>query len=320
MAPTERFPEEARGVTTPMTLSQLHQILRARMDGFAPGQQRIARLLLADAEGCAFRTITEFAHQAQVHESSIVRFANALGLGGYRDLVELSRQQVLEQAQLVRRFDPASAAGDSANDLILAVSDSDQRNIARTFANLDEQVWERTVALLADAPRVHVIGLRKCFTVAYLLAYLLRLVRPDVRQLGMTSGLIVEELRELRPGDVLVGVSIHRYSSDTVTAVEYASSKGVDVVVLTDNPASPLARHSDVCLFVECGGVGILRSLSAFVSLAQALATAAAVRLGAGSRSALLLDEQLLTDLQIYSCEAGETLTQPGNTQPQKPQ
>ena len=32
---------------------------------------------------------------------------------------------------------------------------------------------------------------------------------------------------ELRPGDVLVGVSIHRYSSDTVTAVEYASSRGV---------------------------------------------------------------------------------------------
>ena len=111
------------------------------------------------------------------------------------------------------------------------------------------------------------IGLRKCFTVAYLLAYLLRLVRPDVRQLGITSGLIVEELRDVRQGDLLVGVSIHRYSSETVTVVEYAATKGVDVVVLTDNPASPLARHSDLCFYVECGGVGILRSLSAFVSL-----------------------------------------------------
>jgi DNA-binding MurR/RpiR family transcriptional regulator len=304
-------------MTAPTTLSQLHRLLRERMDGFAPGQQRIARLLLADAEGCAFRTISEFAQQAQVHESSIVRFANALGLGGYRDLVELSRQQVREQAQLVQRFDRASASGESANDLILTVSDSDQRNIARTFANVDEQVWERTVALLAAAPGVHVIGLRKCFTVAYLLAYLLRLVRPDVRQLGITSGLIVEELRDVRQGDLLVGVSIHRYSSETVTAVEYAATKGVDVVVLTDNPASPLARHSDLCFYVECGGVGILRSLSAFVSLVQALATAAAVRLGANSRSALLLDEQLLTDLQVYACEAVEpsSVTRSGNTQ-----
>jgi DNA-binding MurR/RpiR family transcriptional regulator len=294
-------------------------MLRERLDGFAPGQQRIAQLLLADPEGCAFRTISEFAQQAQVHESSIVRFANALGLGGYRDLVELTRQQVLEQAQLVRRFDQASAAGASATDLILASSDSDQRNIARTFANVDEQVWERAVTLLAEASRVHVIGLRKCFSVAYLLAYLLRLVRPDVRQLGMINGLIVEELRELRPGDVVVGVSIHRYSSDTVTAVEYAASKGVDVVVLTDNPASPLARHTDLCFFVECGGVAILRSLTAFVGLAQALATAAALRLGADSRSALLLDEQLLTDLQIYACEPTEVSAVPRSGNGKKP-
>jgi hypothetical protein len=40
-------------MTAPTTLSQLHRLLRERMDGFAPGQQRIARLLLADAEGGA---------------------------------------------------------------------------------------------------------------------------------------------------------------------------------------------------------------------------------------------------------------------------
>ena len=303
-------------MAAPTSLTQLQQMLRDRMDSLAPGQQRIARLLMADPEGTAFRTISEFARRAEVHESSVVRFANSLGLSGYPALVALCRQQVREQAQLVARFDQASAAGESADDLIVAVSDQDQRNVTRTFANVDPESWERAVALLAAAPRVHVIGLRKCFTVAYLLAYLLRLVRPDVRQLGMISGLIVEELRELQPGDVLVGISIHRYSSQTVAAVEHAARKGVHVVVLTDNPASPLAPHAELCFFVECGGVTILRSLTAFVSLVQALATATAVRLGARSRSALLLDEQLLTDLGIYSRGAGDERSGNGHVDP----
>ena len=62
-------------MTGPTSLIQLQQMLRDRMGALAPGQQRIARLLLADPEGTASRTSTEFARRAEVHESSVVRFA-----------------------------------------------------------------------------------------------------------------------------------------------------------------------------------------------------------------------------------------------------
>lgn len=292
---------------TPASVVDLHRVLRDRLDGFAPGQQRIARLLLTDPEGCAFSTISELAGRAEVHESSVVRFAHALGFSGYPKLVELCREYVRDQAQLVRRFDQAAVIEGSGEHLASAISAQDQRNVARTYATIDETVWERTLTLLAEAPRVHVMGLRKCFSVAYLFAYLLQLVRPGVRQLAVLSGSLAEELRDLQPGDTFVAISIHRYSTDTVTAVKQAVHRGVNVVVLTDNAASPLARHTDLTFFVECGGVTILRSLSAFVSLCQALATATALRLGADSRSALLLDEQLLTDLDSYAVDAGRT-------------
>ena len=66
-------------MAAPTSLTQLQQMLRDRMDSLAPGQQRIARLLMADPEGTAFRTISESARRAEVHESSVVRFANSLG-------------------------------------------------------------------------------------------------------------------------------------------------------------------------------------------------------------------------------------------------
>jgi len=283
----------------PATYQELRTRLQDRQSTMAAGQRRIARLLLDDPEGTAFRSIGETARLAQVHSSSLVRFAAMFGLSGYPGLVRLCREQLASEAQLVHRLDRARRHT-ATDELLGAVVEHDQRNLARTFAQLDHADWDRAVALLADAPAVSVIGLRKCFSVAYLMSYLLHLVRPRVRQIGGGGGLLVDELRELDPADVLVAVSIRRYARDTVRAVEYARRVGVVVVALTDDPSSPLAPLADVTFYVSTAGVTVLRSLSVFTSLVQALATAVAVRLGTSSRDELLTDERLLSEFETY--------------------
>jgi DNA-binding MurR/RpiR family transcriptional regulator len=285
----------------PADFAALQRQLQRRLPELPAGQRRIATLLLSDAEGCAFRTISETAALAEVHESSLVRFANSLGLSGYPALTALCREQLREKAQLVNRLESVTFLDGAGGDLLGSVAEQDQANVARTLAAVDPDDWDRAVGALADAPRVHVVGLRKCFSVAYLFSYLLRLVRREVHQLGTSPGGLVEELRDLAEGDVLVGISIHRYSRDTLAAVTLAAQRGLRVVVLTDNPSSPLARYADACFYVECGGSTILRSMVGFVSLTQALVTASAVKLGTHSRSALLLEEELLATLGVYA-------------------
>jgi DNA-binding MurR/RpiR family transcriptional regulator len=121
--------------------------------------------------------------------------------------------------------------------------------------------------MLTDARQVHVLGLRKCASVAYLLAYLLRRVRPGVRHPTPAAGMLADDLRDLAEGDVFVALAIHRYTADTVRAIAEAKRRGLRTIALTDNAASPLVLHADVTCFVETGGVTLLRSLSAFVSL-----------------------------------------------------
>jgi DNA-binding MurR/RpiR family transcriptional regulator len=283
----------------PRNYAELRAELQARMPTLAAGQRRIARVLLADPEATAFRSIGETAKVCEVHESSLVRFASSLGLVGYPALVRLCRQQLAEQAQLVRRFEQAAELNDG-DELLGAVVEHDQQNIARTFARLDQTTWDRTLDLLTEAEHVYVMGLRKCFTVAYLLAYLLRMVRPGVRQFAPSAGMLADDLRDLRAGDVFVALSIHRYTADTVRALAEAKRRGLRTVALTDNAASPLVPHADLTCYVETGGVTVLRSLSAFVSLVQALATGVALRSGTTSRSELLQDEALLDEFDVY--------------------
>lgn len=289
----------------PRNYSELRAELQARMPTLAAGQRRIARVLLADPEATAFRSIGETAKIADVHESSLVRFAAALGLSGYPALVRLCREQLAEQAQLVRRFEQAAElTGTEA--LLGSVVEHDRQNIARTFARLDEPTWEATIEMLTDARHVSVMGLRKCFSVAYLLAYLLRMVRPGVAQLTPAAGMLADDLRDLEPGDAFVALSIHRYTADTVRAIAAAKQRGLRTLALTDNPASPLVPHADLTCYVETGGVTVLRSLSAFVSLVQALATGVALRSGTTTRSELLHDEQLLRRFDVYVDEPGD--------------
>lgn len=286
-------------VQAPTSFSELRHRLQQALPTLAAGQQRIARLLLDDPEGTAFRSIGETARLAGVHASSLVRFATMLGLPGYPALVRLCREQLASEAQLVRRFDQAAEHTATA-ELLATVVQHDGRNLTRTFAQIDHDTWDRTVELLAQAKSVHVVGLRKCYSVAHLTSYLLHMVRPRVRQIGGTAGLLVDELREMQPEDALVAVSIRRYTNDTLRALEYARRRGVNTIALTDDPSSPLARIADHVFYLDTDGVTVLRSLTAFTSMVQALATAVAVRMGTSSRDELLTDEALLSEFEVY--------------------
>lgn len=258
----------------PGSYSELAAMLKRQLPNLHGGRLRIAHLLLADPEGTAFRGIAEAARLVEVHESSIARFANALGLPGYPAIMELCRVWLAEQARLVRREEPAAR---SPGGLLSATLDQERTNLARSYGGLDAAAWWRAVEMLADAPRVHVIGLRDSAAVAGSLSLRLGWARGDVRRLGYS---LVDEVRQFVEGEVLVALSVRCYAAETVRVAEHARERGLRVIALTDNAASPLCASSEVTLFAETEAVGPHRSLTVCHSLAQALAAEVSLRLG----------------------------------------
>ncbi|WP_037575219.1 MurR/RpiR family transcriptional regulator [Phaeacidiphilus oryzae] len=285
----------------PRTFDELQAELHRRGDKLTRSQRLLADRVLADPEGVAFMTVSELAAAVGVNEATVVRFATSLGLDGYPGLTRLCRERLREQAQLLRRYQSLEQLGSDGGDLLERTVALDHANIARTFARIDPSAWEAATRALAEAPRVHVMGLRKCQAPAQLLVYLLRLLREDVESVTGAAGSLTDELRRVREGDCFVSLAIHRYSSDTVRAASWAHRHGARCLALTDNPASPLAASADHVFYVDSAGPSVLRSLTAFTSLVQALAAEAARLRGHQARSTLLQEEDLLHAFGVYT-------------------
>ncbi|WP_330230400.1 MurR/RpiR family transcriptional regulator [Nocardia sp. NBC_00508] len=293
----------AEPVRGPATFDDLVTAIRARSGSLSVSHKKLAERVLSDPEAVAFMTVSDLASAVGVNEATVVRFASGLGLKGYPGLARLCQERLQERAQLLRRFENlellvAQGGGLRENQVML-----DQANIARSFAGIEDATWEAVATQLARAPRVHVMGLRKCHAPAYLLGYLLGLLREDVATVTGTRGSLIDELRRVHAGDCFVAISIRRYSLDTVRAAQWARQRGAHVVALTDTAVSPLAAAAHEIFYVEASSASVLRSMTAFTSIVQAMSGAVAHLLGHEVRDTLLEEERLLGEFGVYAAD-----------------
>ena len=76
------------------------------------------------------------------------------------------------------------------------------------------------------------------------------------------------------PEDVLVGISFPRYSKLAVSAVEFARSRGAEVVAITDSKMSPLYKLAGTSLLVRSDMISFVDSMTVPLSLLNALIVA----------------------------------------------
>jgi DNA-binding MurR/RpiR family transcriptional regulator len=285
----------------PSTFDELVGVLQSRHDELTPNQRKIAELVLRDPEYCAFMTISELARAVDVNESTVVRFATAIGLAGYPQLTKLCRQVLQDKLQMVRRFDLLDQrAADGQGNIFQRAAANETANISRTFTELDPERWSEAVQVISGAQHVYVLGLRLMYSVAQMLSYQLQLVRDDVEQLSLGVGDLPERLRRIGSGDVFVVLGVQPYVQDTVRGLDYACDQRAATIALTDRPSSPLARLADLAFYIDTTGGSVSRSLTGFCAVVQLLVGGVAAAGGETTRERLEREEEFLGTFRVH--------------------
>lgn len=236
------------------------------------GHRRIAQYIVDHYDKAVFMTASRLGESVGVSESTVVRFASALGYEGYPQLQRSLQELVSHRLTANQRFEMATEIDPHA--ALSFVLKSDMQNLRNTLDNIDNVVFEDVVQRLLNAKAIYVMGLRSAAPLAQFMGYYLNYIFDDVHLVSSGATDVFEEISKLHGGDVLIGISFPRYSTRTLEAMRFAKRCGAQVVAITDGPMSPLTEIADATLTARTDMASFVDSLAAPLSVINALLVA----------------------------------------------
>ena len=137
-------------------MNNLLNEIQKRLPNLSKGQQRIANFIISSYEQAAFMTAAKLGDSVGVSESTVVRFAYALGLDGYPALQDRMQEMVLGRLTSVQRAQLAS--GIKKNEVFKTVLTTDMNSIRTTMEMADEGQFDKAVETILHARKVYVLG------------------------------------------------------------------------------------------------------------------------------------------------------------------
>ncbi|MDP2892076.1 MAG: MurR/RpiR family transcriptional regulator [Bacillota bacterium] len=240
------------------------------------GQKRIADYITNNYDKAAFMTACKLGECASVSESTVVRFADALGFDGYPELQKTLQELIRNKLTTVQRIELASDMDEIT--VLKTVLKSDMNNIRMTIDKINEEQFQEAVESLDGARKVYILGLRSSAPLTQFIGYYLNFVLQNVHVCTPGVSDIFEQLMPATSQDVVIGVSFPRYSTRTLEGVQFAKKRGVKVIAITDSTSSRIAECADIVLTAQSDMASFVDSFVAPLSLVNALIVAIGLR------------------------------------------
>ena len=244
--------------------------IQSQYTRFSKGQKLIAQYILKNYDKVAFMTACKLGEAVGVSESTVVRFANALGYSGYPKLQDALQEVIKNKLTTVQRVDMVKEFNDDSA-ILKKIVKSDMDNIKDTLEEIDEKAFEEAANRILKAKRIYIVGMRSSFTIAQYLGFYLGIILDSVHVIRTDMGDAFEQDVKINEDDVLIAISFPRYSKKSYQIVSYAKEKGAHIVSLTDSPFAPVASFTDNLLLVKSNMVSFVDSLVPALSIANAL-------------------------------------------------
>ena len=262
-----------------MSYDELRGAIASRHRALSGRLQQIAEFVLDHPTEVALGTVAEVAERSGVPPSAIVRFAHALGFGGFTEMQQVFRSRLVAgvapsyKARLARmKHEEKSILGRKPAAVLGRFVAEAQSALVTLSQSAHAREMDAATAILAKARDIYLLGLGGSFPVATHLAYVLRKLGRRVVLLDGIGGSIREQSHPAAADDALVAISFRNYYPDTARLFPELVARGVPAISITDSLLSPIVEGSKVVFEIQDMPEPALRTLVAPMCLVQALA------------------------------------------------
>ncbi len=263
----------------------------------------VLKRMLDEPNETAAKSISEIALENDINISSITRLAQKLGFDGFPSLKGIFRSNLMQRksfySEQVNKFLQKGYAGhDGKTSLLERVIQDEWSNVMLMADTFDEQRFATIIKLMVKAERILIVGLRGSYSLAHYLGFYLKMIRDRVSLIGQAGHTLADELSVLKPGDLLIAISVNPYTNDTAKACRIGKHQAVDIIAITDSLSSPLAIETDNFLITSIEGDYFFSPMVAAIICIETLLSELVKQLGDKAIQRLNHTEYILEKLE----------------------
>lgn len=217
----------------------------------AENQKKIAKCILDNPESILSISSSQFAEDAGVSQSAIVKFSQKIGMKGFPALKiaiseELSRNNLFISYPHKALHNSISSE-DSLMVMAQKLAHEKTASIMETTRKINFSVFQQVISLINTAQCVQIVGIWGSGLTAKDLSYKLQkigimtLVEADLH-------VQIAAALTLTPKDVQIVLSFTGRRKDMRIAATVAKAQGATVIAITGSKVSPLAKIADYVL------------------------------------------------------------------------
>lgn len=281
-------------------IHDLMKRIQENLQDMSKGQKLIANYIVQHYDKAAFMTAAKLGEVVGVSESTVVRFAIELGYEGYPKLQKILQELIKSKLTAVQRIE-VSSSRISEDNVLKSVLNSDMEKIKITLEEVNQDSFNATVESILKAKRIYILGVRSSAPLASFLGFYFNIIFDNIRLVHTTSvSEMFEQIINVSPEDVVIGISFPRYSKRTIKAMEFVKSQGAKVIAITDSTESSLAKNADHALIARSDMASFVDSLVAPLSIINALIVAVGMRRKKNVYETFEKLEKIWDEYQVY--------------------
>ncbi len=234
----------------------------------SPKHQSVVRFIAENPSVAAFATASELGARIGVSTATVVRLAQTLGFSGYPEFQQNIRHSYL---RTLRPLEVLERQHHDQQNHFQAQIYQDIENLRRMLDSLHMDVLTRVAQQIERASQIVIISAGTHSAVALVLGAHLRFMgyRALVEDRGGPH--LTAAIAPLGRGDLVIAITFWKGIREVIRAVEWASSRGIATVGITDTIYSPLAETADVSLALPTEGTSFFQSMVGPLSIVNGL-------------------------------------------------
>ncbi len=223
--------------------STVRERIRSSYEILTQAERKLANALLSNYPAAGLASITIVAATAEVSTPTVARMVQKLGFKGFPAFHEALRQELKAAVS-----GPAQRRANWADEvpethMLNRFADAIMKNLGHTLSNIDTDAFDTAVQQLANTDsRVFVVGGRITGALAGYAFTHLQAIRPRVTHMTSSSATWPHYVLDMEAGDTLLMFDVRRYETNLLHLAELVASRGITVILITDQWASPIAK------------------------------------------------------------------------------